>query len=358
MSDLISESTFYARHFNLPSFNEETQQKLRSAKVLIVGVGGLGCPAATYLAGVGIGKLTLCDADTISVTNLHRQILFDTTCIGQKKVEVAAKKLRLINPFIVIEEIDQFANDELLARIIPEYDLVLDATDNFSTKYTINDICENFSVPLIYGSIYQFEGQVSVFHYPVSEYPKGFSYRDIYPEVPPPGLTQNCGEAGVIGVLPGIIGAIQANEAIKVITGLGVPLAGKLLIFDALTAMSNRLTLSKNNKNIVQQESNNEISYHELQKQLLSKNPPLLIDVRDLAERKERSLGGEHIPMTLLPKHVQFLPIERELILYCKSGVRSAKAVLYLRSVLPNVTILSLKGGIDSCDSSSMVCAL
>ncbi|PTV52737.1 HesA/MoeB/ThiF family protein [Acinetobacter seifertii] len=358
MQDLISEKNFYSRHFNLPLFNEETQQKLRSARILVIGVGGLGCPAVTYLAGAGVGKIALCDADTVSVTNLHRQTLFDTTCIGQKKVEVAAKRLRSINPYIVVEEIDQFANNELLTNIIPKYDLVLDATDNFITKYTLNDICETFNIPLIYGSIYQFEGQISVFHYPTLEYPKGFSYRDIYPEAPPSGLTQNCGEAGVIGVLPGIIGAMQANEAIKVITGLGEPLAGKLLIFDALTTTSKRLILSKKNKTSIQQNCNNEINYDELQKRLLSNNPPFLIDVRELIEREERSIGGEHIPIDLLPKHIQSLPVERELILYCKSGLRSAKAVLYLRSIFPNATILSLKGGIDICDISSTNCAL
>lgn len=239
------ESDYYARHFCLPGFSQDTQQKLRGARVLVVGAGGLGCPAALYLAGAGVGHIALCDADDVSATNLHRQILFDVTTIGQKKVDVAAQRLRSINPHILIDPICKFANAQVLGDLVGQYDLVLDGTDNFATKYAINDACEAVGVPLVYGSIFQFEGQVSVFHYPTADYPAGISYRDLFPDAPPAGLTQNCGEAGVIGVLPGIIGIMQATEAIKMITGLGVTLSGVLLVFDALHASIQRLTLSK-----------------------------------------------------------------------------------------------------------------
>jgi len=357
MSHLIPESTYYARHFNLPHFDEQTQRKLRDARVLIIGIGGLGCPAALYLAGAGVGTLGLCDADNVSATNLHRQVLFDTSCTGQKKVDVAAARLHALNPHISVETIPRFADFDFLTEVLSRYDLVLDATDNFAAKCAIDDACRAARVPLVYGSIYQFEGQVSVFHHPTQEQTEGFSYRDIYPEAPPPGLTQNCGEAGVIGVLPGIVGTMQANEAIKVITGLGESLSGHLLTFDALTAVSRRLTLIKGMRSTAKAIQNEEITYRELQERLASGIPPILIDVRDLHEREAISLGGEHIPLNTLPNHLGTLPTHGVIVLYCKSGVRSAKAALYLRNVLPKATVFSLRGGVDACEGTYTVCA-
>lgn len=350
----VPESVYYARHFRLPGFNQDTQQKLRAARVLIVGVGGLGCPAAVYLAGAGVGTIALCDADEVSATNLHRQVLFDVTTIGKEKVEVAARRLLLMNPHIRIETISHFADARLLAELVGQYDLVLDGTDNFSTKYAINDACEAAGVPLVYGSIFQFEGQVSVFHQPTADHLKGISYRDLYPDAPPEGLTQNCGEAGVVGVLPGIIGTMQANEAIKVITGLGETLAGYLLIFDALGSSTRRLTLAKRNRTTNQWEtectlSHAEISYPELQERLRSATPPAIIDVREEFERNALSLGGDLIPLATLPQRLADIPRDRDIVVYCKSGVRSAKAALYLRSVLPGSAIFSLKGGVGGC---------
>jgi adenylyltransferase/sulfurtransferase len=350
VSNAASESIYYARHFRLPGFNEQTQERLRSARVLVVGVGGLGCPAALYLAGAGVGNITLCDADDVSASNLHRQILFDATSIGLKKVDVACARLKAINPHIHIETINLFADEELLGDIVQKYDLIIDGTDNFLAKYAINDACEAARVPLVYGSIFQFEGQVSVFHQPTEMVPHGFSYRDLYPAAPPAGLTQNCGEAGVIGVLPGIIGTLQANEAIKVITGLGEPLAGYLLTFDALTAVTRRLALTKRIcKSRSEPENNGDIIYSQLYERMHSALPPTLIDVRELSERQAISIGGEHIPLAVLPAYLAQFHTDRDIIVYCKSGVRSAKAALYLRSVLPGRTVLNLKGGIDAC---------
>jgi molybdopterin/thiamine biosynthesis adenylyltransferase/rhodanese-related sulfurtransferase len=356
MTHTVPESVYYARHFRLPGFSEQTQKKLQNARVLVVGVGGLGCPAALYLAGAGVGTIALCDADEVSATNLHRQMLFDSTSIGEKKVEVAARRLRTVNPYIVIETIPRFANPKLLLELVPCYDLVLDGTDNFSAKYAINDACEAAGVPLVYGSIFQFEGQVSIFHLPTHRHPQGFSYRDVFPDAPPAGLAQNCGEAGVIGVLPGIIGTMQANEAIKVITGLGEPLSGYLVTFDALGAVTRKLTLTKRDHSsetmII-----DDISYDELLARLASATPPMLVDVRDLAERQLISLGGEHVPLAMLPKYLSLFSNSGIIVVYCKSGLRSSKAALYLRSVLPNTTILNLRGGVDACMGNSIGCA-
>jgi sulfur-carrier protein adenylyltransferase/sulfurtransferase len=357
MTQEIPEIVYYARHLRLPGFSESTQQKLRSARVLIVGVGGLGCPAALYLAGAGVGVVALCDADEVSATNLHRQVLFDSTCIGHKKVDVAATRLMATNPHIRIHKIPYFADANLLAELVPRYDLVIDGTDNFSAKYAINDACEAAKVPLVYGSIFQFEGQVSVFHQRSAAFPTGFSYRDLYPDAPPAGLNQNCGEAGVIGVLPGIIGTMQANEAIKLITGLGDTLSGYLLIFDALSATSNKLSLTKRECNSTTIAVPSDITYNELLQRLSSTHPPALIDVRELHEREIASIGGAHIPLATLPLHLSDLPSDGEVIVYCKSGARSAKAVLYLRSVLQGVTVRNLQGGIDTCIGTGVICA-
>jgi sulfur-carrier protein adenylyltransferase/sulfurtransferase len=355
MTTSVPESVYYARHFRLPNFDEKTQLKLRDARVLIVGVGGLGCPAALYLASAGVGTISLCDADDVSATNLHRQVLFDCTCIGQKKVDVAAARLKAVNPHIQIQKFPQFANAQLLADLVGCHDLVLDGTDNFSAKYAISDACEAASVPMVYGSIFQFEGQVSVFHCATAEHPQGLSYRDLYAEAPPPGLTQNCGEAGVIGVLPGIIGAMQANEAIKVLTGLGESLSGQLLTFDALCALTRRLRLTKRDRSASGTVAD-EIAYEEWLQLQNSSAPPMLLDVRELKERQAVSLGGVHIPLATLPKRLADLSTGHGIVVYCKSGVRSAKAAMYLRSVLPGVKVSIVKGGVDACVGAVMAC--
>ncbi len=359
MSPVITESVYYGRHFRLPGFSEQTQQKLRLARVLVVGVGGLGCPAALYLAGAGVGHLALCDADQVSATNLHRQVLFDLAAVGRKKVEVAAERLRAINPLIRVETFDSFADAAFLAAHVGEFDLVLDGTDNFSAKFAINDACEAAGVPLVYGSIFQFEGQVSVFHRPGADGSPGYSYRDLFHDEPPPSLSQNCGEAGVIGVLPGVIGALQANEAIKVITGLGEVLSGQLLTFDALTASTRKLALARRTPANVPraQDAPADISYAELLERMESAQAPTLVDVRELHEREAVSIGGEHMPLATLPARLSDIPADRDVVVYCQSGVRSSRAALYLRSVKPGVTVLSLKGGVDACLGAGLVCA-
>lgn len=350
----VEEKAYYARHFRLPGFTDKTQENLKNAKVLIIGMGGLGCPIAMYLAGAGVGNLTLCDADTVSVSNLHRQVLFDLSHVGKLKVEVAADRLRTMNPYIQIDTIPRFMDSEALATLVATFDVVVDGTDNFEAKYAINDACEKAEVPLVYGSIFQFEGQVSVFHYvPAnggSEYPVGYSYRDLYPARPPAGLSQNCGEAGVVGVLPGIIGTLQANEVIKIVTGLGTVLSGSLLTYDALSGTSRNLTLRRRLRIGGPSEADNQEISMETALDLLRyhvEKPARLVDVRELHEREESSLGGDHIPLHQLPSRYHSLIDVPVIVLYCKSGVRSAKAALYLRTVLPNAKIYSLQGGVD-----------
>lgn len=347
MDAQVPESVYYGRHFRLPGFTESTQDALRRARVLVVGMGGLGCPAALYLAGAGVGTLVLCDADEVSATNLHRQVLFDATCIGRKKVEVAAERLRAQNPHIRVETIDRFADLAFLRESVGAYDLVLDGTDNFSAKFAINDACEAAGVPLVYGSIFQFEGQVSVFHRPGADGSPGYSYRDVFAAPPPPELAQNCGEAGVIGVLPGVIGCLQAAEAIKVLTGLGQPLSGQMLLFDALSGTSQILTIARRRPAPASRaEATHDITYEELEARLHSAEPPTLLDVREREEREELSLGGLHIPLLRLPSNLERIPRDRDIVVYCSVGTRSAQAALYLRGVIEGVRILNLKGGI------------
>lgn len=353
----IPEATYYGRHYRLPGFSEATQDKLRKARVLIVGLGGLGCPAALYLAGAGVGELVLCDGDEVSATNLHRQILFDASHLGRKKVEVAAERLRIQNPHIKVETLDRFVDEGFLRSIVANFDVVLDGTDNFATKFATNDACEAACVPLVYGSIFQFEGQVSVFHKQTAGV-LGHSYRDLFPEPPPPGWAQNCGEAGVIGVLPGVIGCLQATEVIKLITGLGEPLSGKLLLFDALMGTAETVNIARRKRMAHSSaESPQEICYAELRTRMASQLPPTLIDVRERNEREATSIGGWHIPLLRLPANLQSLPTDRDIVVYCASGVRSAKAALYLRRALPGVQVLNLKGGIDAHFGEGFVCS-
>lgn len=360
----ITEAEFYARHFNLPGFTTATQKLLRNSKVLIIGLGGLGCPAATYLAGAGVGTLGLMDADHVSVSNLHRQTLYSLESVGRNKVSVAAEALSAANPFISLELFDELAGLHNLSKIIEGYDIVLDCTDNFSTKYLINDVCEQLKIPLIYGSIFQYEGHVSVFHFSAKGAER-YSYRDLYPNPPPLGLVQNCGEAGVIGVLPGIIGAFQANEAVKVITGKGDVLIGRLLTYDMLKAETSMFHLKKYLPGSNVKKSNHkfdcyeEISLEELELKLATIAPPTLVDVRNESEHREHNIGGINIPLEDLPNRLEELRSSQVVVFYCQSGVRSTRAALYLESVSVSATILSLRGGLAAYKGkSTMACSM
>jgi molybdopterin/thiamine biosynthesis adenylyltransferase/rhodanese-related sulfurtransferase len=333
----------YSRHILLPQIGEEGQEKLKRASALIVGVGGLGSPAAMYLTAAGIGRLGLVDFDTVDESNLQRQILYGESVIGERKLDAAWKRLRDLNHNLRIETF----NDRLSARnalpLMEPYDLVLDGTDNFATRYLVNDACVMQRKPNVYASIYRFEGQVSVF-----DATRGPCYRCLYPDPPPPNLVPSCAEGGVLGVLPGIIGSLQAAEAIKLITGAGEPLIGRMLLFDALTATFRSLRVPKNPdcklcgpdpeiRELIEYEeycepaNNMEITARELFDRLQRGESPLLLDVR---EPHEWSMGhlnnAKHIPMQQIPLQVDALPRDAEIIVYCRSGARSANVQQYM----------------------------
>ncbi len=333
----------YSRHILLPQIGEEGQEKLKRASALIVGVGGLGSPAAMYLTAAGIGRLGLVDFDTVDESNLQRQILYGESVIGERKLDAAWKRLRDLNHNLRIETF----NDRLSARnalpLMEPYDLVLDGTDNFATRYLVNDACVMLRKPNVYASIYRFEGQVSVFDATL-----GPCYRCLYPDPPPPNLVPSCAEGGVLGVLPGIIGTLQAAEAIKLITGAGEPLIGRMLLYDALTATFRSLRVPKNPdcklcgpdpeiRELIEYEeycepaNNMEITVRELFDRLQRGESPLLLDVREPHEWNMGHLNNaKHIPMRQIPLQVDALSRDAEIIVYCRSGARSANVQQYM----------------------------
>ncbi|MEM8896179.1 MAG: molybdopterin-synthase adenylyltransferase MoeB, partial [Bacteroidota bacterium] len=239
----------YSRHLNLPNFGIETQQKLKDSKVLVVGTGGLGAPLLQYLTAAGVGTIGVVDFDTVDETNLQRQVLFDTNDINQPKTAVAIRKLSAQNPGINFIEHNVRLDSSNALEIIKGYDVVADGTDNFQTRYLVNDACVLLDKVNVYASIFQFEGQVSVFNYTFPNGEKGPNYRDLFPTPPPPGMVPSCAEGGVLGVLPGIVGSLQASETIKVLTGMGEPLAGKLFLFDALGFSTRTMNVRKEASN-------------------------------------------------------------------------------------------------------------
>ena len=234
------EITRYSRHLIMPEVGMDGQLKLKQAKVLCIGTGGLGAPLGLYLAAAGVGRIGLVDFDKVDLSNLQRQILFDTNDIGRPKIEAATNRLRSLNPDIQIDNFETRLTSENALDILKDYDIVVDGTDNFPTRYLVNDACVILGKPNVYGSIFRFEGQITIFGYP-----GGPCYRCLYPEPPPPGLVPSCAEGGVLGVLPGIVGAIQAAETLKLIIGKGEPLVGRLLLFDALAMRFRELKLRR-----------------------------------------------------------------------------------------------------------------
>jgi molybdopterin/thiamine biosynthesis adenylyltransferase/rhodanese-related sulfurtransferase len=336
----------YSRHLILEGFGEEAQLKLKNAKVLVVGAGGLGCPALLYLAAAGVGSIGIIDDDLVSESNLQRQILYNTEDIGEAKVLVAEKKLAAQNPFISIEPYYGRLTKEGALTIIEGYDLVIDGSDNFATRYLLNDACVILNKPLIYGAIHKFEGQVSVFNYK-----NGPTYRCLFPEPPNEGEMPACGEVGVLGVLPGIIGTWQAAEAIKIITGIGEPLNGKLLNFDLLSNSISIVELEAQEKN----KSIKELGeYHfgcatdfltfENFIQLEKEEDIQLIDVREKNEFEVKNLNGMNIPLSEIEKRIAELNPDLITVVHCKSGIRSKKAIEIIKEYYPEIEIYDLTG--------------
>ena len=355
----------YSRHLTLPDVGMEGQQKLKAGSVLLVGAGGLGAPLALYLAAAGIGRIGLVDFDTVDVSNLQRQVLYGAEDIGRPKLQAARERLKGINPHITIELHEVALTSENALEIVQQYDLVADGTDNFATRYLVNDACVLTGRPNVYGSIFRFEGQVSVFGAP-----GGPCYRCIYPEPPPPGLVPSCAEGGVLGVLPGMIGTMQANEVIKMILGIGEPLVGRLMLMDALTMQVREWKVPRDpdcpvcgaaptqtalidyeafcgiKKEELTTEEIPEITVKALHE--LGASRPVLLDVRQPYEAEIASLGADLlIPVEELPERLDELVgyKDQELIVHCRSGGRSAKAVRILRDA-GFLQAINLKGGV------------
>jgi adenylyltransferase/sulfurtransferase len=347
----------YARQFALPGFGEAGQAALRRAKVLLVGAGGLGSPAALYLAAAGVGELHLLDDDTVALSNLQRQILYGTSAVGQGKVAMAAGRLGDLNPLVTVHAMAERLTAANADARVGAVDLVIDGSDNLPTRDLLNAASLRTGVPWIYGSVFRFEGQVAVFGTP-----GGPCYRCLYPAPPAPDACPSCAEAGVLGVVPGLVGMLQAVEAIKLLTGIGEPLAGRLLHIDLLGPTFRTLALPRDpacracgngapplTSPAPSGESTMslpEIDVHELQRRLATEPAPLLLDVREPWEYEKCRLPDSLlIPLAALPERAQEIPTDRPVVVYCRSGGRSAMALQYLMGQ-GHRDICHLKGGI------------
>ena len=355
----------YARHLLLPQVGREGQQRLKSASVLVVGVGGLGSPASLYLAAAGVGRLGLVDGDTVDESNLQRQVLYATAEVGEPKVTAARHRLHALNPHIHIDAYPHRLSAENAWDIIAQYDIIVDGTDNFAARYLINDTAVLQNKPFVYGSIAQFDGQVSVFYAA-----EGPCYRCTFPKAP--RIAPNCANAGVLGALPGVVGTLEATEALKLILGIGKPLIGRLLLYDALAMQFDIIRLRKNPKCPVcgehpeitsiepgydaeacaQEDAptlppDADISPEDLAERLASPHPPFIIDVRTPQEFALGHLpGARNIPLERLANHLHTLPQETDIVTVCRRGRRSAQAVAQLRQA--GLRAYRLKGGLEA----------
>jgi molybdopterin/thiamine biosynthesis adenylyltransferase/rhodanese-related sulfurtransferase len=358
----------YSRHLILPEVGVEGQRKLKAARVLCVGTGGLGSPLALYLAAAGVGTLGLVDFDVVDASNLQRQIIHSTADIGRKKLDSAEEKLKALNPALNVVKHDTLLSSANALDILKDYDVIADGTDNFPTRYLVNDACVLLGKPNAYGSIFRFEGQASVF-----ATKDGPCYRCLYPQPPPPGLVPSCAEGGVLGILPGLIGVIQATEAIKLILGIGEPLIGRLLLVDALKLRFRELKLRKNpecpvcgahptvTKLIdyeqfcgIRPETKKEqavkngipqLSVRELKRRMDADENLFILDVREPFEYQIANIGGKLIPQGEVPQRLAEIDRDREIVVQCKSGGRSQRIAEFLKqSGFPSV--VNLAGGI------------
>lgn len=338
----------YARHFAIPEFGLSGQQKLKNSKVLVVGAGGLGSPVLLYLAAAGVGTIGIVDFDTVDLSNLQRQVLYKVADIGQSKAVLAKERLLAMNPNLNIVVYQEAFTRENALGLVEQYDVVADGTDNFPTRYLVNDACVLKGKVNVYASIFRFEGQVSVFNLNAKDGSRGPNYRDLFPEPPPPDMVPNCAEGGVLGVLPGIIGSLQACEVIKVLTGVGEPLNGRLFLFDAASFTTRVLKFPINpdleinglidydefcgipsNQTVVDEEELSVQSLADMQQQA---EDFLLLDVREVYEFEADHMGGQLIPLGNLPDSLSTLPKDKKIVVHCRSGQRSKKAVQLLKT--------------------------
>lgn len=362
----VAELTRYNRHLTLPQVGREGQAALHNASVLLVGAGGLGSPLALYLAAAGIGRLGIIDDDRVDETNLQRQVLYGTRDVGLSKTEVAHERLTDLNPYIQIDSLPFRLTSENAIRIVKGYDVVADGSDNFSTRYLVNDACVLTGKPNVYGSIFRFEGQAAVLCAP-----HGPCYRCLYDRPPPPHLVPSCAEGGVLGVLPGLIGTIQATEVIKLVLNIGQPLIGKLLLVDALSMEFRKVSVSKDpdcpicgskpsitelidyeafcatSTDSTMQSTVPEITVIDLKQRMDEGHAPFLLDVRKPDEFAIANLDGTLIPLDELPDRMDEIGThcKDEIVVYCRSGARSAKAVQLLHEAGFEKAV-NLRGGI------------
>jgi adenylyltransferase/sulfurtransferase len=357
----------YSRHLIMPEVGLEGQHRLKAASVLLVGTGGLGAPLGLYLAAAGVGRIGLVDYDVVDPTNLQRQVAFGTRDVGRPKLDAAVERLHDLNPEIEIVRHDVRLTSDNAMDIVRGYDIVADGTDNFPTRYLVNDACVLLGKPNVYASIFRFEGQATVF-----ALADGPCYRCLYPEPPPPGLVPSCAEGGVLGVLPGIVGAIQANETIKLILGKGASLSGRLLLFDALAMSFRELKLRRDpdcpvcgEKRTIHELVDYEafcgvrgeeaestvpvptMTVTELKRRLDAGDDVFVLDVREPHERDICHIGGELIPMRQIPARASELDSARDIVVYCRTGVRSAQVVEFLRGA-GFKRVWNLRGGIHA----------
>lgn len=342
-----SETRRYGRHLVLPEVGVEGQRRLKGSSALIVGAGGLGAPAALYLAAAGVGRLGLVDFDAVEASNLQRQVLYSASDVGRPKVEAASERLAALNPEIAIEVLPVRVDAENVMSVVAGFDVIVDGSDNFPTRYAVNDACVLSGKPLVYGSIFRFEGHASVFWKD-----HGPCYRCLHPEPPPPGMAPSCAEAGVLGVLPGVIGSIQAAEALKILLGRGTTLVGRLLLLDAWTMRFREMAIARDpacplcgdHPTIVRPESVVEaceppappsgptVTVRDLHARLAAGERPVLLDVRSREEWEVCHLDGARlIPLPTLPSRLDELDRSSEIVCYCHVGLRSAAAAAYLR---------------------------
>lgn len=339
------EMSRYARHFVIPGFGTEGQARLKAGRVLVIGAGGLGSPLLLYLAAAGVGRIGIVDFDVVDQSNLQRQILYSTNDIGRPKAEVAREKILALNPHIRVDVYAFALQSDNALELFSKYDVVADGTDNFPTRYLVNDACVLSGKVNVYASIFRFEGQVSVFNLPQADGKRGHNYRDLYPAPPPPEMIPNCAEGGVLGVLPGIIGSMQASEVIKVLSGIGEPLSGRLLLFDAAAFTSRVMKFPQNPELKITELVDYEdfcglkpapdqalpsIDVPRLQELMEDADSFQLIDVRESYEYAAENLGGILIPLAELEHNLSRIARDKPVVVHCQSGQRSAKAVRLL----------------------------
>jgi adenylyltransferase/sulfurtransferase len=358
----------YSRHLIMPEVGMEGQKRLKAASVLLIGAGGLGSPLGLYLAAAGVGRIGLVDFDVVDFSNLQRQVLHGTPDVGRPKLQSAKDRLQAINPEVKIDLFETRLTSANALSIFDPYDIIIDGTDNFPTRYLTNDACVLLGKPNVYGSIFRFDGQASVFHPP-----HGPCYRCLYPEPPPPGEVPSCAEGGVLGILPGLIGCIQATEAVKLILGKGEPLIGRLLLYDALRMSFREFKVRRNPgcpvcgdrptvTRLIDYEQfcglrgqeapapagagQGEITVEDLKKRLDRGEDLFILDVRNLEEFQIcRIPGSTLLPLPELPQRFRELSADREMVVHCKSGMRSAKAIAFLKQQ-GFLKLKNLKGGI------------